>query len=281
MKSKDFFSKLSDNIAGDEFKKILDAVPDFEIPDAAFSAFEESYLTVDRAASDRRVNGKLKHEHLDPIDRDIKKIFSVLGIDDNDVNKELDTYKKMARLASEVPSAIDKAKTVTGEASEELKKKLKTSEETNAEHMRRIESMNSEFATKEAALKSGFEKQLHDIRLDTELDKLSSSYTFADAYEERRSALQTALLGDIRTKNNLQFAANENGSAEIRVLDTDGKPRFNGNTAVTIKSLLDEVYKPFLKQSNANGQPNGQQQATTPTFQAPNTTAQMPRRNTG
>jgi hypothetical protein len=72
MKLKDFFTKLKADgkINQAEFVSFVDTVPEFEIPDKAVEAFESSFLTIDRAATDKSVHSKLKREILDPVDQE-------------------------------------------------------------------------------------------------------------------------------------------------------------------------------------------------------------------
>lgn len=283
MKLKDFFTKIGEHIKTEEFTKFVENVPDADIDDSVMADFEGAYLTRERAVADKDVLNRIRPQLLDPIDRDIKNMLQALGHENaHEVEKEKDTYKKIAIVSREIPNALQRA-SKPAEGGEDFKKKIAQKDEAINDLTKKIESINSEWTQKEAELKSGFESKLHDIHLNSELDKISGNYTFADAYEKTRGTLQSAILGELKQSNKLQLSEKD-GKADILVLDENGSPRFNGNSPVTIKSLLDEAYKPFLKQSNADN--NGQQQQSQATpqrfpVQNPPNGTNMPRRNTG
>lgn len=276
MKSVDLFKKIKENgkINSPELDKFLEAVPDFEFPDKAFEAFEESYMTVDRAASHPSVNNKLRAELLDPIDSTIKKLFDGTLKDLVDpanmhiINSEKNTYKKLEALHAMLPKAIEKVKAAPT-TDEETKKKLQTLEDTRKELLGKIDQMNTEYEEGKKKLKSEFDTQLTDYKLNGELEKLSNGYTLAEAYEKTRPAITKVLLGELRGKHSLSLAEKD-GQVEIQVMDKDGKPKFNGNTPIQIKSLLDEAFEPFTKKNNNNssgGQQQRQSQDTSQQFQ--------------
>lgn len=255
MKSKDFFTKLKETggIDAEEFNALVEAVPDFEIADAAFEAFEAKFMTVDRAVADKEVTRRLKANILDPIDNEVKSILKTLGYENPaDLLKGQDTYKSIALVTREIPKAIEKAGKGS-ETNEDFKKKLADKEKIISDLTSKFETSQTEFNTKAEELKKGFEDQIHDIKLSTQLEKFSSKYTFAEAYEQRREALENAILGDLKKSHKFQLAEKD-GKPDIQVLNDDGSPKFQGNTPVTIKHLLDQAYEPFLKKSNGTGQ---------------------------
>jgi hypothetical protein len=52
----------------------------------------------------------------------------------------------------------------------------------------------------------------------------------------------------------------KDGKLDIHILGEDGAPRFEGNTPVTITSLLEPVFKPYLKANNDSQQKDEPQQ---------------------
>jgi hypothetical protein len=256
MKLKDFFSKVKDSgkIDNEDFVKFVEAVPDVDFPDTAFGAFEQKFMTFERAIADKEVKRRLRADILDPVDSEIAKILPLLGYDNShEIAREADTYKKIAGLTKEIPSVLQKASKGV-ENADEFKKKLSEKDNIITDLTKKFETLESEHKTNVGDVTKGFEKKLHDYRLDTELEKLSSKYTFAEAYEKTREQIQRAMLGDLRSSHKLQLADKE-GKADISILNDDGSPRFDGNTPVTIKSLLDKVYEPFLKKSNGTETP--------------------------
>jgi hypothetical protein len=259
MKYKDFLTKLKENgrINQAEFLAAIESAPDAEFPDKAFEAFENSFLTVDRAAAHPDVNAKLRAELLDPVDRDFQKLldFDLKDYIDHSKASELkgekSTYKKMAMLGPALLDVIKKVK-VAPAVDEDSKKKLTEKENTIQELLGKIEQINTEYSTKEKTIKSDFEKQIHDYKLDGELEKMAGSFKFADKYsEEELRDLTKVKLDKIRREHSLSLVETD-GQRTINVLDKDGKPKFNGNSAVTINQLLEESLKTYLKVNNVD-----------------------------
>lgn len=257
MKFKDFLTKLKTDgkITEAEFDSAIESAPDWEFPDKAVQAFESSFLTIDRAATDKSVHSKLKREFLDPLDNDMKKILGVIdGFDkfkSSEIDKLTSTYEKSAAITAYLPDLLNKIK-ATPATDEATKKELDKSKELIQELMGKIEVINNETAAKEQHWKKEAEEKIKGFRIESELEKLANSFTFGKAYEtpEVRSALTKSKLGELKQIHKLDLAEKD-GQATIMVLDQDGKPRFNGNTAVTINQLLEEAFKPFIKANNA------------------------------
>lgn len=257
MKFKDFLTKLKTDgkITEAEFDTAIESAPDWEFPDKAVQAFESSFLTIDRAATDKAVHSKLKREFLDPLDNDFKKILAVIDSVDKFKSSEIDrmqsTYDKSAAITSYLPELLNKVK-ATPATDEATKKELDKSKELIQELMGKIETINNETSQKEQHWKKEAEEKIKNFRIESELEKLANSIRFGKAYEapEVRSALTKSKLGELKQVNRLDLAEKD-GQITIMVLDQDGKPRFNGNSAVTINQLLEEAFKPFIKANNA------------------------------
>lgn len=267
MKTKDFFKKLKEQgkINNADFDTFVETIPDFEIPDTVIPVFEDSFLTKERALTHKDVAGKLRRETLDPIDNDIKELMKYLPAEVVlDIEKEESTYKKLAAIKKGVPEAIQKAG--KNPVDEDVKKKLHEKESVIQDLMSKIEKINTDYATKEKTIASEWEGKFKNYRLDSELEKLANSFTFADAYKDSRPALTKALLGEIKAKNKLDLVEKD-GGFDLVVLDNEtGAPRFNGNSAVTISSLLEEPFKPFLKVNNNDTQQNGKTNQATQSY---------------
>lgn len=268
MKSKDFFKKLKSDgkINQAEYDGFIDAVPEFDIPDKAVEAFESSFMTAERAITHPEVNSKLRAELLDPVDRDIAKLLEhdlkdyIPHEEVSRLKGEKSTYKKVGGLGPAVLEAIKKLKT-SPSTDEDTKKKLKTLEESNQELIGKIESINKEYSTKEETIKSEWEKKFHDYRLDGELEKMSNSFIFAEGFEEKRPSITKVTLADLKGQHSLSIGEKD-GQFAINVLDKEGKPKFNGNSPVTINQLLEEAYKPFIKKNNSDDKSKEQNRET-------------------
>ena len=264
MKFKEYFQKLKETgkISNEEFDKFIDTVPEGEIPDAVFQMLDSTFLTTERALSHKDVTSKLKVQTLNPIDTEIKNMLKYLPADVVlEIEREPNTYKKAELITAAIPQAIQKASKAPND--EEAKKKLLESQNVIQELTGKFEKLNSERETERNTLKSDYDKQIKNFKLESELEKRANSYTLAEGYSETKNTITKALLSEIKAKNKLDLIEKD-GEFDISILDEHGSPRFenNGNTPVTIKSLLDATFKPFLKLNNAEGGEKKQTQTT-------------------
>lgn len=267
MKFKDYFSKLKEQgkIDNAEYLKFLETVPDAELPDDIFKILEDTFITPERAITHPAVDKAMRHNLLNPVDQDISELLKHLPADlVMDIEKEKSTYKKMGLIKQAIPTALQKAGAPPNDA--EAKKKLEEQKAIIQELTAKFEKANGEWSKKEKDIAGEWEKKFNDYKLDSELEKFANSYTFADAYKDTRPAVTKALLSEIKAKHHLELATKD-GQTSIQVMELgeDGKPRgpkFNGNTPVTIQSLLEEPFKPFLKQNNADTGSGVKPQAT-------------------
>lgn len=262
MKFKEYFlkQKESGKITNEAYDKFLETVPEGEIPDEIFQVLDSTFLTAERAIAHKDVAGKLKVQTLNPIDAEIKNMMKFLPADVViEIEREPNTYKKAELITAAIPLAIQKASKAPND--EEAKKKLQELQSANQEMVAKFEKLNSERDQERNSMKSDFEKQIKNFKLETELEKRANSYTLAEGYTETRNTITKALLNDIKAKNKLDLVEKD-GEFEISILDEHGSPRFenNGNTPVTIKSLLDATFKPFLKVNNTEGGKDKQNQ---------------------
>jgi hypothetical protein len=279
MKYKDFYTKLKKDgkITAAEFDKVIETAPDADFPDEAIPHFENAFITRDRAIADPDINAKLRAELLDPADVHIKKMleFDLKDYLDhttvNEIKGEKSTYKKLEKLGPIIGEAIKKQKNSSG-GDEDTKKKLKTLEETRDELVQRIEKMNSTFEQEKNNFKSEYDKKIHDYQLNGELEKLSGSFKFAKQFSDDniRKDLTKVKLDKLRSEHALQLVEKD-GQYSVNVLGQDGKPKFNGNSPVTINQLLEESLKPYLKVNNADDDDQSQSRSQdTQRFQVDN-----------
>ena len=267
MKYKDYFTKLKEQgkINNEDYGKFLETVPDAELPDPIFGILDNTFLTMERALTHKDVAGKIKGEVLDVVDKDIAAMLKLLPAEKVlDIEREQNTFKKLAMVRDSIPLAIQKASKAPND--EESKKKLEESQKVIQELTEKFNKLNEDTETTKKTLQSDYDNKIKDYRLESELEKMANTYIFADAYTETRGTLTKAMLNEIRATNKLDLIEKD-GAIQIPVLDEHGAPRFenNGNTPVTIKSLLDGKFKPFLKVNNAGdgGDASGQQSQQT------------------
>lgn len=276
MKLKDFFTKLKADgkITQAEFVTAIDTAPDWEFPDKAIEAFESSFLTIDRAATDKTVHTKIKREVLDSVDRDLHELVD-FNLKDyvqfqdkrlESFKKEGNTHEKVKILAALLDDGFKRVKVPATD--EDAKKKLKEKEEAVAELMQRIEKMNKEYSEKEKSFQTDYEKKITEFEINLELEKLSNSYKFGKAYSDEniRKDITKGKLDNIRASYPLAFVEKD-GQRSLQVLDKEGKPRFyeNSNTPVTINKLLEDAFQPYIKANNIgddDGQEGHQSQET-------------------
>lgn len=252
MKYKDYFLTLKSQgkISNEAFDKFLETIPEGEVPDEVFQVLESTFLTVDRAAAHKDVAGKLRAEILDPLRNDLNEILKflpaemVLGVD-----KENSIYKKLGTIKEGLPVAFQKASKAPD--NEEAKKKIQEYQTANQELLAKFERVSSESEKFKKDLQSEYDGKIKSYKLDSELERRANSFTFAEAYKETRGPITKAIINELKAKNKLELVGKD-GEFDIQILDENGTPRFQGNTPVTINSLLEEPFKPFLKLNNAD-----------------------------
>lgn len=261
MKLKDFLTKLKKDgkITQAEFDTAIETAPDWEFPDKATEAFEASFLTLDRAATDKTVHSKLKREFLDPLDNDFKKILTVIdGVDKfkaSEIDKIGSTYEKSAAITAYLPQLLEKIK-ATPSTDEETKKELKKHKDTVQELMAKIETINTETANREKHWQKESEEKINSFRMRSQLEKLANGIKFGKAYSDDviRKDITKAKLNELLALNKFQLIEKPDGQdPDLQPVDEKGQPRFlnNGNTPITTNYLLEEAFKPYIKASNA------------------------------
>lgn len=267
MKYKEYFSKLGElgKIDNEDYKKFLETVPDGEMPDAVFPMIDSKFLTVERAMTHKDVVKNIKAGVLDVVDKDIKVIMKYLPADKVlDIEREENTFKKLEMVRDALPEAFTKAAKAPND--EEAKKKLHEAQENMHALTEKFNKLNESHKQDVEKVKQQSQEELKIYKLNSELEKRANSYTFADVFKDARPKLTKAILSEIKAKNKLDLIEKD-GEYSIPVLDDSGAPRFlnDGNTPVTINSLLDAELKPYLKVNNTD-EGNGQQQRETKSF---------------
>lgn len=283
MKGKDWFStlKTQGKISHEDYDKFIETVPDFEIPDNAIKAFEQRFMTPERAAVNDEVLRTVRHKTLNPLDQDLKAIVEYIeGIDKysameisrlvrkNDKGEEFpDTYKQFQALKEKLPGLIDKVKAPPND--EDAKKKMEALKKALDEKAEQFTKLQKEKEDSVKQIDEQWGKKFKDHKIDSMLEKMSNSYTFGEAYEKQRELLTKAILGELKS-GNLFDIATKDGAEVLGVFEQkDGAmiPKFDGNNPVTAQGLLDEKFKPFLK---VNGVDNQEGQMTHQTFKVDN-----------
>jgi hypothetical protein len=265
MKLKAHFTKLKtqSKIENEDFNKFIDAIPEeMEIPDIAVNLLDENFLTRTRAGADKEVYNKVRAEVLNGVDKQIKDILPLLTTADREaIEKETNTFEKVALLKGGFEAAIKTVKDSNPDASEQLKEAKKFS----ADLMEKLKTVNSEKENQEKALKTQFEQEKKGMKLGWTLDKKFADYEIGEEFKPIRDTVFTGIIEKIKKDHVLEL----DDKGDIQVLDSNTKqPKYNGNDQVTIDSLLAEPLKPFLKKNNAGDDKRDKNQQRQ---QAPNT----------
>lgn len=261
-KAKEFFTLLKNQgkINEPEFDELIEKVPDFEIPEKAHKAFENSFYTLDRASTNTMIKNKIRADALDPVDRDIEKIINAIASVDKDSAGRLksllrdgderkpDTYKRTEFLANQLSDIFGKVKGAPN-GDEELKKEIEKYKHSLQESLEKFSTLESDYKKQLSSKDKEYEEKLHDYQLDNELEKLAGSFTLAEAYEQNRSSINKVILSELKNSNKLKLGVKD-GQKIINVFDDKGEPKYNGNSPILINQLVEEKFKPFLKQSN-------------------------------
>lgn len=272
MKVKEFFQKRATQakLSDEAFTKFMESVPDFEIPDEIDAILETSFMTLDRALSDKTIMAKARHEVYHAVDERLRPIISeVAKIDPSagpEADAEKDTLKRITNLAALISKGYDKAKSVNLQESE----KIKEYEKQKTELLAKITSINEEHEKEKTSMSAKFESDKNSILLEHAIRGKINAIELADEHKPLRDAIGKVILTDIMGSNHLSL--NESGDILVSTLENGvPKPKFNGNTQVTFDSVLEEKAKPYIKRNNGGGGGDDakkqQQQRQSPPFQ--------------
>lgn len=275
MKLKDWLVNMQTQgkISHEAFKKMVETAPDFDVPDEAVQAFEGSFMTAERASSHSDVVNAVRKRTLNPLDTDLREILGVIENIDKyeameiskhvrktDSGDQPDTYKQLSALKERLPKLFEKVRVAPDDA--ESKKQLEAYKKLNSELADKLSKADKEWESKFENVKSDYAKREKDGKINSLLEKMFGEYTFGEAYETTRPALTKAMLGDLKSNHIFDITTNEDGAETLGVFEQkEGAmiPKFNGNSQVTVKSLLDTRVEPFLKKTTVDNQ---QQQMT-------------------
>lgn len=266
MKAQAYFNKIKSQakIENEDFNKFIESLADtIEIPDVAVNLIEENFLTRERAQADFKIINKIKAEALNGVDATMKDILTLLDPkDQEEIGKELNTYKKVELLKSAIPNLLEKVKKDNPDTNEQVKELKKQTQE----YVEKIKAINAERENEKLELNKKFESEKASMKLDWALERKFSEYEFGEEYKPLKNTLIKGIVDGIKATNALDI----DDKGQIVVMDIDPvtkvtKQKFNGNDPVTIDSLLADPVKRFLKKNttDTNNGTNGQQQSRT------------------
>lgn len=257
MKFKDYFTKLKEQgkITNEEFDKFLETVPEGEIPDALYAILQDKFMTVDRAVTHKEVHGRIMRENLDPIDNDLKKMLTFIdGIDKfaaSNIDKSPSTYSKLAAITETLPKLFEKVKTTPGD-NEDAKKQIEESKKVINELTEKIKEINSGYEVEKKKLTEQYENREKSMKIDWALENKTRNYTLAESHEPLRDSITRIILSDLKSENALALGEKPGEIIVQEIVNGAPRPKFNGNDPVTIDSLLEAKFEPYIKKSNAD-----------------------------
>lgn len=223
-----------------------------EVPDDIQKAFNERYLTRDRAMSDekiiRELDKKAKGQILDMVDARVKKIVPLLSEEDQKLLAlESSSLNKLEILANAIPN-LSKNDDVK-KASEAFRKK-------EAELHEKISALEGTIKQKDA----NFDKQIKDVKLDYALRTKVAAFELAPEFndEEHRNFLADSAIHSLKQAYKVEFDDKDERVLHLRK-EVDGATTdvYEGNTKVTLDDVLKKKYEKFLKKSSGSGSEQG------------------------
>lgn len=220
-----------------------------EVPEAMVTAFNQKYLTRERALNDEELVKKFQKDSrgmvFGSVDQKIKKLTPFLSLEDKTaIDAEPDTLKKLEILERALPSLgkngsdDEKIKQISAEA----RKKEKELHDQNENLTKEINN-----------LKSGFESKLKDTKLDYILRTKVMGFELAPEFSEdkRKNFLADSTINRLRQEFVLEFDETNPSTIHLRKnIDGAVKDVYEGNKLVTLEDVLKKEYDPFLKKSN-------------------------------
>lgn len=223
-----------------------------EVPDDIQKAFNERYLTRDRAMSDekiiRELDKKAKGQILDMVDARVKKIVPLLSEEDQKLLAlESSSLNKLEILANAIPN-LSKNDDVK-KASEAFRKK-------EADLHEKISLLEDQIKKKDA----NFDKQIKDVKLDYALRTKVAAFELAPEFndEEHRNFLADSAIHSLKQSYKVEFDDKDERVLHLRK-EVDGATTdvYEGNTKVTLDDVLKKKYEKFLKKSSGSGSEQG------------------------
>lgn len=272
MKLRDFLTKI---LPATVFKQeglaaVLSASAlDIDMPDEVESAFNDHYMTSERAANDPKVSKALKDKHWAhfayTVERDLAKALNSLpeeyrskyeAIPENKANG---LYDRLAVFNEGVSHLAEKGagedvKQVT-EKHRKLEKELRDQNAALAKSLEDEKKNGAELVTKEKlnyALRSKVEGWIP--KLDPNLFKLDAQKNF----------LVDSTINNLFAGYKLEF--NKDNQSEIMFLTKDGGDVYEGNTKVSLEKHIEKQMEPYTVKNNG-GTPPAPAKGTTRTIE--------------
>lgn len=224
-----------------------------EVPDDIQKAFNERYLTRDRAMSDekiiRELDKKAKGQILDMVDARVKKIVPLLSEEDQKLLAlESSSLNKLEILANAIPNLSK---------NDDVKKASEVFRKKEADLHEKISLLEDQIKKKDA----NFDKQIKDVKLDYVLRTKVAGFDLAPEFsdEEHRNFLADSTIHFLKSNYKVEFDDKDERVLHLRK-EVDGAITdvYEGNNIkVTLDDVLKKRYEKFLKKSSGSGSDQG------------------------
>jgi hypothetical protein len=247
MKANEFLKLINATIKSELPEDLLGKL-DVELPEKFDTLFTANYLTRDRAKSDdeiiTEITKKSNKSAFTAIDDQIKELLPIVTEEDRQkINSVFSTKEKVALLKPALETALKNAKGKVTDA--DIRK---VEEEWQGKYKLVLDDAKRE----KAELVAQMEQKNFAFYVTQKL----AGYKLAGSFDGMREHINQMALLDLQSKGyKYEF---ENGTVVVRQ-EKEGVVRdvFNGETKVTLESLLDKFVNPFLSKSNAGNNGNG------------------------
>lgn len=221
-----------------------------DVTDEMVKAFNQKYLTRERAVTDDDIIKKLgvdaRGRVFDSVDNKLKKVLAKLSQEDRDaIDAEKNTLLKFDLLEK----AIDNI----GSKPDDVKKLNETFRTKETEFREKISALEDTLKQKDA----NFGKEIKGVKLDYALRSLVAGFDLAPEFsdEKRKTFLAESTIDYLKKNFKLEFDDKDERVIHLRK-EVDGLTTdvFEGNNIkVTLNDVLKKEYEPYLKKSNGSG----------------------------
>lgn len=225
---------------------------EIEVPEEIQKAFNTKYMTLDRAMADenvlRQVQKNVRGMVFGSVDQKLKKLLPKLSAEDQEkINAENDTLVKL-ELFDKALDNISK--------SEDVKKVNEVFRKKEEELHEQIKGLSTQLSERE----KNFKEEVKNVKLDFALRQRVAGFKLAPEFdnEKHRNYLAEMVTHTIKKQYALDFDEKEPSNILLRK-NVDGALTdvYDGNTKLTIDSVLQKEYEPYvLKNNSGNPPPN-------------------------
>jgi hypothetical protein len=221
-----------------------------EVPEEIQKAFNDKYLTRDRAVTDEEIMRKLTLEArgrvFDSVDLKLKKVKALLSQEDQDlIDNEKNTLLKLDLLEKAIQN-------VGSGKNDDVKKVNDAYRKKEAEFHEKISSLEDTLKQKDA----NFGKEIKEVKLDYALRTMLAGFELAPEFasEEHRTFLAESTIHSLKQNYKVEFDEKDERVLHLRK-EVDGATTdvYEGNTKVGLTDVLKKKYEPYLKKSAGAG----------------------------